>query len=82
MEGDKPRLNAIWKYNAATDQIEETGIPSKLRETICNAAGVSPDVFEKHVSQRQNIFENLLERDVRDIQTVTQVIQNFYASQH
>ena len=24
MEGDKPRLNAIWKYNAATDQIEET----------------------------------------------------------
>ena len=30
MEGDKPRLNAIWKYNAATDQIEETGIPSKL----------------------------------------------------
>ncbi|HIF90220.1 MAG TPA: CpaF family protein, partial [Candidatus Poseidoniales archaeon] len=35
MEGDKPRLNIIWKYNAATDQIEETGIPSKLRETIC-----------------------------------------------
>ena len=41
MEGDKPRLNAIWKYNASTDQIEETGIPSKLRETICNAAGVT-----------------------------------------
>ena len=34
MEGDKPRLNVIWKYNAASDQIEETGIPSKLRETI------------------------------------------------
>jgi len=82
MEGDKPRLNAIWKYNAATDQIEETGIPSKLRETICSAAGVTPDVFEKHVSQRQQIIENLLERDVRDIATVTQVIQNFYASQH
>jgi len=37
-------------------------------------------VFEKHVSQRQNILEDLLKRDIRDIQTVTQVIQNFYAT--
>jgi flagellar protein FlaI len=80
MEGDKPRLNIIWKYNAATDQIEETGIPSKLREIICTAAGISPDVFEKHVSQRQNIIRDLAQRDIHDIQTVTQVIQNFYAS--
>ena len=80
MEGTKPRLNVIWKYNPANDRIEETGIPSKLRETICQAAGVSPDVFEKHVSQRQSILEDLLNRDIRDIQTVTQVIQNFYAT--
>ena len=52
MEGDKPRLNVIWKYNAASDQIEETGIPSKLRETICTAAGVTPDVFEQHVETK------------------------------
>ena len=82
MEGDKPRLNAIWKYNAATDQIEETGIPSKLRETICNAAGVTPDVFERHVSQRQAIIEDLCQRGISDIQTVTSVVQNFYAQQH
>ena len=80
MEGTKPRLNVIWKYNPVNDRIEETGIPSKLRETICQAAGVTPDVFEKHVSQRQNILEDLLKRDIRDIQTVTQVIQNFYAT--
>ena len=80
MEGTKPRLNIIWKYNPANDRIEETGIPSKMRETICQAAGVTPDVFEKHVSQRQQILEDLINRDIRDIQTVTQVIQNFYAT--
>ena len=37
-------------------------------------------MFEKHVSQRQNILEDLLKRDIHDIQTVTQVIQNFYAT--
>ena len=82
MEGSKPRLNTIWKYNAATDQIEETGIPSNLREVICKAAGVTPDVFEKHVQQRQQIIEDLIARDITDIQSVTTVIQNFYAQNH
>lgn len=80
MEGDKPRLNIIWKFNAATEQIEETGIPSKLRETICKAAGVSPAVFEKHVEQRQAILNDMVHRGIDDIQRVSTVIQNFYAS--
>ena len=82
MEGSKPRLNTIWKYNASTDQIEETGIPSNLREVICRAAGVTPDIFEKHVQQRQQIIEDLIARDITDIQSVTTVIQNFYAQSH
>ena len=80
MEGDKPRLNAIWKYNAATDEIEETGIPSKMRETICTAAGITPAQFEQHVRQREQILADLLNRDIRDIDTVTKVIQGFYAT--
>ncbi|MDA0878032.1 MAG: ATPase, T2SS/T4P/T4SS family [archaeon] len=80
MEGDKPRLNAIWKYNANTDEIEETGIPSQFRERICNAAGITPEVFEQHVRQREAILADLQQRDIRDIQTVTSIIQNFYAT--
>ena len=80
MEGDKPRLNAIWKYNAATDTIEETGIPSKMRETICTAAGITPAQFEQHVKQREQILADLLRRDIRDIETVTKVIQGYYAT--
>ena len=80
MEGDKPRLNAIWKYDAAADEIKETGIPSKLREKICDAAGVTPAEFEKHVQQRMEIIRNMLKRDISDIQTVTQIIQGFYST--
>ena len=71
--------NTIWKYNAATDQIEETGIPSKMRETIC-AAGITPAQFEQHVRQREQILSNLLNRDIRDIDAVAKVIQGFYAT--
>ncbi|HIG03556.1 MAG TPA: CpaF family protein [Candidatus Poseidoniales archaeon] len=80
MEGDKPRLNAIWKYDAAADEIKETGIPSKLREKICDAAGVTPAEFEKHVQQRMEIIRNMLKREISDIQTVTQIIQGFYST--
>ena len=47
-----------------------------------NAAGITPDVFERHVSQRQAIIEDLCQRGISDIQTVTSVVQNFYAQQH
>ena len=80
MEGDRPRLNAIWKFNPQTGQVEETGIPSKLRETICKAAGITPADFENNVIQRMDILKGLVERDITDIQTVTKVFQGFYAS--
>ena len=80
MEGDKPRLNPIWKFNPGNRCIEETGIPSKLRENICKAAGIGPGDFERHVQQREQILRDLLQRDVRGIQQVTKVLQAFYAS--
>ena len=80
MEGDKPRLNAIWKYDPKSDKIVETGIPSKLREVICDAAGVTPAEFEQHVQQRMQILNVLVKPDIPDIQTVTKVIQGFYSS--
>ena len=42
--------------------IEETGIPSKLRETICSAAGITPAQFEQHIKQREQILPDLLQR--------------------
>lgn len=80
MEGDKPRLNAIWKFNPQTGQVEETGIPSKLRENICKAAGITPADFENNVIQRMDILKGLVDRDISDIQTVTKVFQGFYAT--
>ncbi|MAT49168.1 MAG: secretion protein [Euryarchaeota archaeon] len=81
MEGNKPRLNAIWKYDPVKCKVEETGIPSKFRETVCTAAGITPADFENHVKQRMQILADLVKRNIRDINTVTSVIQGFYAKQ-
>ena len=41
--------------------------------------GIAPQHGE-HVQQRMAILADLQRRDIRDIQTVTSIIQNFYAT--
>ena len=80
MEGDSPRLNPIWRFDASQGKIIETGVPSKVREIICDAKGCRPADFEAYVRQREQILTDLVERDVREIEKVTKVIQGYYAT--
>ena len=80
MEGSKPRLNQIWKFDPMTGEIVETGVPSKLREIICKAAGLTPADFDNAVEERDRILTDLLERDIDNIQQVTRVIQAYHTA--
>ena len=79
LEGDKPRLNTLFKWNGQTNQLVETGVPSKLRERIAKAAGVSPGQFDQTAQNRQKILESMLQRGITDIGQVSTVVQNYYA---
>ena len=79
LEGDKPRLNTLFKWNGQTNRLEETGVPSKLREKISKAAGVSPRQFDEMAQNRQKILESMVQRGITDINQVGTVIQNYYA---
>ena len=79
LEGDKPRLNTLFKWNGQTNRLEETGVPSKLREKISKAAGVSPRQFDEMAQNRQKILESMVQRGITDIHQVSTVIQNYYA---
>ena len=74
-----PRLNTLFKWNGQTNQLEETGVPSKLREKISKAAGVAPRQFDEMAQNRQKILESLVQRNIDDIDQVSTVVQNYYA---
>ncbi|MEE3030754.1 MAG: ATPase, T2SS/T4P/T4SS family, partial [Candidatus Thermoplasmatota archaeon] len=80
MEGDTPRLNPIWKYDASQGKIVETGVPSKVREIICTAKGCTPADFAAVVRQKEQILTDLVNRDIRDIESVTRVIQTYHST--
>ena len=79
LEGDKPRLNTLFKWNGQTNQLTETGVPSKLREKISKAAGVAPRQFDDMAQNRQRILESMLQKGINDIDQVSTVVQNYYA---
>ena len=79
LEGSKPRLNTLFKWNGQSNQLEETGVPSKLRERISKAAGVAPRQFDEMAQNRQKILESLVQRNIDDIEQVSTVVQNYYA---
>ena len=79
LEGSKPRLNTLFKWNGQSNQLDETGVPSKLRERIAKAAGVAPRQFDEMAQNRQKILESLLQRGITDIEQVSTVVQNYYA---
>ena len=72
LEGDKPRLNTLFKWNGQTNKLEETGVPSKLREKISRQ-------FDEMAQNRQKILESMVQRGITDINQVSTVIQNYYA---
>ncbi|MEC8877658.1 MAG: ATPase, T2SS/T4P/T4SS family, partial [Candidatus Thermoplasmatota archaeon] len=78
LEGDKPRLNTIFRWDQNKGALVETGVPSKLRERIASGAGVSPAKFDEMARNRQKIIETLIERNISDISQVTRVVQNYY----
>ena len=80
MEGDKPRLNPIWKYDPTTDTTKETGVPSKFRETLCASAGIKPSDFETAVQMREDILLRLCSKGTRSIEDVTKVFQSYYSA--
>ena len=72
-------MNTLFKWNGQSNQLEETGVPSKLRERIAKAAGVAPRQFDEMAQNRQKILESLLQRGITDIEQVSTVVQNYYA---
>ncbi len=78
LEKGKPRLNTIFTWDPHTDKMVPTGIPSKLREKICASAGISTAEYEAIRANRKEIIEYLVANNYRDINTVSEVIQNYY----
>lgn len=77
-EEDKPQLSRIYKWDARKDALESTGVPSQIKKTIADFAGISGEEVEIEIEKRGAIVEWMREQEIRDIFEVGEVIQEYY----
>jgi len=78
LEEDRPRLNLLYKWDSSQRRLAKTGTPSKIREKIALAAGITLPDFDKIMVNRENILRYMVENGYRTKEQVTKFIQSYY----
>ena len=81
IENQNVKLNPIFKWNPATDTIENTGVPSRMREKIATAAGITLVEFDNIVRVREGYVNQILESGVRDSENLVRILGNIEAQE-
>lgn len=77
-EDGTPQLSRIYKWNPRTDEIESTGVPSQIKRTIADFAGLSGKDLEIELEKRGAVIEWMREKNIRNIFEVGKVVQDYY----
>ncbi len=78
MENGKPQLSRVYKWDPKKDTLESTGVPSTIKKSIADFAGVGGRDIEKEIKRRAAILEWMKEEEIRDIEKVGKVIHQYY----
>ncbi|MDH5443333.1 MAG: ATPase, T2SS/T4P/T4SS family [Candidatus Hadarchaeaceae archaeon] len=78
LEGGKPQLSRIFKWNPRTDVVEPTGVPSKIKRTIAEFSGISGNDIEIELQKRATVLEWMKHEGMRNIFEVGRIIQEYY----
>jgi len=78
LEGEKPQLSRIFKWNPRTDAVEPTGVPSKIKRTIAEFSGISGGDIEIEIGKRAAVLEWMRQKGIRNIFEVGSTIQEYY----
>lgn len=78
VEGSQPQLSRIFKWNARTDSLDPTGVPSKIKRTIAEFSGMSGHDIEIEIEKRAAVLEWMKKQNIRNIQEVGRIIQEYY----
>ena len=81
LEAESVKLNQLFKYDPAKDQLVSTGVPSRTLATLSRHTGLSIAEIEEEIEKRKLILDWMVENRIRSIETVGYYIRMFYIDQ-
>lgn len=78
LEGGKPQLSRIFKWNPRTDVVEPTGVPSMIKRKIADFSGIRGTDIEIELKKRATVLDWMRKHEIRNIFEVGRIIQEYY----
>ncbi|MEM4723731.1 MAG: CpaF family protein [Candidatus Hadarchaeum sp.] len=78
LEGGKPQLSRIFKWNPKTDTVDPTGVPIKIKRMIAEFSGVSGEEIEVELRRREKFLSWMMREGLRNVFEVGKLIQEYY----
>ncbi len=78
---NKPQANIIFKWNPKTDALERTEHPIEYFDIIKDFSKLSDEDIKNLIQDRIKVLENLVAKNIRDIESVSKKVQETYISQ-
>ena len=79
-EGDKTTLNNVYEWDAKTDTLKPTGIPSVLKTKIARLKGTDLSGIEEERSKRKLVLDWLIKKDINSIKEVGRIFNRYYSN--
>ncbi|MFC2174659.1 CpaF family protein, partial [archaeon] len=76
LEGN-PQIIYLYEWDAATDTIKPTGVPSKFLNELSKYTGLSHTEIQAEINRRKDFLEQMVEQEVTGITTVCDKIHEF-----
>jgi len=76
LEG-KPQVIYLFEWDAATDTIKRTGVPSTFLQELSKYTGASHTEIQAEIQKRKEFLDQLVSRGVRHIESVCNEIHTF-----
>jgi flagellar protein FlaI len=82
MESGKLLMNKIFTYNVRTDELVETGTPSRLMQDLSKKSGITATEIHNEIEKRAHVLRWLVENDKRSLLEVNESIVLFNRDQN
>ncbi|MFQ5975872.1 MAG: CpaF family protein [Candidatus Hydrothermarchaeales archaeon] len=79
-EGEKTALNNVYEWDAKTDTLKPTGVPSVLKTKIAKLKGIDLDGIEDEVSRRKMVLDWMVKKNINRIDKVGTVVNRYYSN--
>ncbi|MEE8403446.1 MAG: ATPase, T2SS/T4P/T4SS family, partial [Candidatus Hydrothermarchaeaceae archaeon] len=78
IEGNKAKLNIIYKWDPKDDVVKSTGVPSTIIWKLAEIRGVQVQEVEEEMKRRESILKYMVDNDVTGIKDVSAFINEYY----